>query len=76
VRDHDLYTVNAFKRLVDHVFYWPDGYDPVNWPKLSSFDERATWADRNIIGVAFYRWICFVMRGRNPEDNPYLERGG
>ena len=23
-------------------------------------------------GVAFYRWIVFVMRGQNPGDNPHL----
>lgn len=39
---------------------------------VSTFGPEATWADRNIIGVAFYRWIVFVMRGHNPGDNPYL----
>lgn len=65
-------TVNSIKQLADNVMYWPEGYEHERWPQLSHFDDRATWADRNIIGVAFYRHITFIMRGRNPEDNPFL----
>jgi hypothetical protein len=72
VGDVNLVTVNAAKTLVDNVMYWPPDLSPREWSHLAKFDDRSTWADRNIIGVAFYRWIIFVMRGFNPEDNPYL----
>jgi hypothetical protein len=60
------------KVLVDHVMYWPKGFRPEDWPHLDQFPRDASWADKNVIGVAFYRWIVFVMRGNNPADNPYL----
>lgn len=72
VGDFDLITVNYLKRLIDNIMYWPEGLSPREWSNLSTFDYRASWLDKNIVGVAFYRWICFIMRGRNPEDNPYL----
>jgi hypothetical protein len=72
VEDPELVTVNAMKGLVDSVMYWPKGFNPQHWSHLTKFPEDATWADKNIIGVAFYRWIVFVMRGRNPQDNPFL----
>lgn len=73
VGDQELVTVNALKDLVDNIMYWPKDFDPVDWPYLADFPDKAKWIDRNIIGVAFYRWIVFVMRGRNPQDNPYLK---
>lgn len=72
VGDEGFATVRAFQRLVRNVMYWPAGLNASNWPRLWTFDDRATWADRNIVGVAFYRWLIFVTKGRNPEDNPYL----
>ncbi len=72
VGDPGLATVSALKALVDHVMYWPRGFRPEDWPHLDRFPREASWADRNVIGVAFYRWIAFVMRGNNPADNPYL----
>jgi hypothetical protein len=72
VGDFDLTTVNALKRVVDGIMYWPNGFDPRNWPHLTEFPAGATWVDQNVIGIAFYRWIAFVMRGRNPQDNPHL----
>ena len=72
VGDYRLRTVGALKKMVDHIMYWPKGYDPGDWPQLSVFSDDASWADKNVVGIAFYRWIVFVMRGKNPEDNPYL----
>jgi hypothetical protein len=72
VGDSGLATVNALEALVDHVMYWPKGFRPEDWPHLDQFPRDASWADKNVIGVAFYRWIVFVMRGNNPADNPYL----
>jgi hypothetical protein len=65
-------TVNSFKQVADNVMYWPKGYPHENWPQLATFDDAASWADRHIVGIAFYRHLIFIMRGRNPEDNPFL----
>jgi hypothetical protein len=73
VGDFSLITVNALRALVDNIMYWPSGLDPGSWPNLSKFPAASSWSDRNIIGIAFYRWIVFVMRGKNPEDNPFLQ---
>ncbi len=72
VGDSGLATVNALEALVDHVMYWPKGFRPADWPHLDRFPRDASWADRNTIGIAFYRWLVFVMRGNNPGDNPHL----
>jgi hypothetical protein len=74
VADHELTTVNTLKPLIDSIMHWPTRYDPQDWPYLVEFSSDATWSDRNIVGIAFYRWIAFVMRGNNPQDNPYLVR--
>jgi hypothetical protein len=65
-------TVERMKELVDHVMRWPADWNPRDWPRLASLPAGASWADRHTIGVAFYRWLVFVFRGRNPEDNPHL----
>lgn len=72
VGDEDLSAINALKTLIDNVYYWPKGLPGSQWSTLSSLPEGASWLDRNVVGVAFYRWIAFVHRGRNAEDNPFL----
>lgn len=72
VGDFRLRTVNRLKTLIDSIFYWPPDRKDRDWTTLAQFPENAPWAAKNISGIAFYRWIVFVMRGRNPEDNPYL----
>jgi hypothetical protein len=74
VGDYQRITVNSLQQLAANVLYWPEGYRPEDWPKLSSFPDTSSWADRNVVGVAVYRWIAFVFRGDNPGDNPYLKR--
>lgn len=71
VDDFGLRTVNSLKELVDNIMYWPKG-NAGHWSQLSRFPDKASWISRNVIGIAFYRWIVFVMRGRNPGDNPFL----
>lgn len=71
VEDEGLRTVNRLKALIDAVFYWPAGGN-VHWTTLSEFPPEAGWLARNVTGVAFYRSIVFVMRGRNPGDNPHV----
>lgn len=73
VGDYQLRTVNALQGLVESIMHWPEGVAPEDWPRLGSFPAGTPWAARNIVGIAFYRWIVFVMRGKNPEDNPYLQ---
>jgi len=72
VGDYDRFTVNSLQKLAENVLYWPEGHRPEDWPYLSSFPESATWADRNVVGVAVYRWLAFVFRGNNPGDNKNL----
>ncbi|NNE37607.1 MAG: hypothetical protein HKN08_04815 [Gammaproteobacteria bacterium] len=72
VGDYELRTVNSLKTIIDNIMYWPDGFDPGNWAHLSNFPDETSWAAKNVIGIAFYRWIVFIMRGRNPQDNPFL----
>jgi hypothetical protein len=72
VGDPGLATVKTLAKLVESVMYWPQGFRPEDWPHLTEFPHDALWADRNVIGVAFYRWLVFVMRGHNPGDNPHL----
>lgn len=73
VGDADLVTVNNIKILVDNIMYWPAGLSPREWSHLAEFPKSADWINKNIIGIAFYRWIVFIMRGKNPQDNPYLK---
>lgn len=74
VGDFDLKTVSSLRKLVDNIMYWPEGFRPEDWAYLSEFDDAASWADHNIIGASFYRWIAFVMRGNNPGDNKFLHK--
>jgi hypothetical protein len=74
VGDTEHLTLNALKQLVDHINYWPHGFASRDWPSLSTFPETATWPDRHVIGIAFYRYIAFILKGSNPEDNPHLGR--
>lgn len=80
--DHGVYVIEdiAHQRrvqqflldLADGVNHWPIAVPHSDWPYLSSFKESVHWIRKNITGVAFYRFLCFVTRGFNPEDNPYL----
>jgi hypothetical protein len=72
VGDYQLKTVNTLSTLVRDIMFWPSGFRPQDWPHLASFSPETSWATRNVTGIAFYRWIVFVMRGHNPEDNPFL----
>jgi hypothetical protein len=72
VGDPELATVNSLKALVDSIMYWPRGFRARDWMYLRDFPGEARWIDKNVVGIAFYRWIVFIMRGKNPRDNPYL----
>jgi hypothetical protein len=61
--------LHAIERAIN---YWPSGFEGKNWPYLWTFDKDASWLARNVTGVHFYRYLCLIQRGFNPEDNPYL----
>ena len=72
VGDEALLTVSTLQSLIKNIFYWPLDLHGSQWWKVQEFDERATWMDKNTVGIAFYRWIVFIMRGNNPGDNRFL----
>jgi hypothetical protein len=61
-----------FRQLERHINHYPDDFQSFDWPFLYSFGEKADWLSKNVIGVHFYRYLCIIDRGFNPEDNPYL----
>lgn len=67
-------VLKFFLTLEQHINYWPKGFPGKDWPYLHAFDDAASWLDRNVVGLHFYRYLCIVNRGFNPEDNPYLRR--
>lgn len=72
-----IQTPNArrlFRSLEEHINYWPLHYPGGDWPYLCEFDPGASWLDRNIVGLHFYRYLTVINRGFNPEDNPYLRK--
>jgi hypothetical protein len=72
VGDTGLHVINTLKTLVDRVNYWPTDYPGERWRYLAKLPDKAGWAAKHTIGVAFYAWMVVVMRGRNPEDNPFF----
>lgn len=78
--DYNSRVIARFAKMIRHVNYWPsampfpwppDNLDPShNW--LARFPSQGHWGDRNIIGISFYRWMVFVHRGCNPQDNHFL----
>lgn len=68
------------KSLCDNVNYWPkdfrDKYQ--SWNELNTFegDENATWWDKNILGVCFYRFLTIIHKGTNPEKGTAYNRLG
>lgn len=65
-------TFDRVKALIDGINYWPPGFPGEKWPELDSFPEGASFYDRHVVGVAVFRYVAFILKGRNPEDNPYL----
>ena len=74
VGDENLVTVMAMLELAKNIMYWPAGRQPSSWPGLGTFPTEATWLDKNVVGLAVYRWLVLIMKGQNPEDNPMLGR--
>ncbi len=64
-------TIQFFASLASKINYWPDNHPGSEWRALPGFDDQ-DWATQNITGLAIYRYMAFVTRGANPEDNPFL----
>lgn len=67
-------VADYLKSLVDHVNYWPEGFPGCDWPKLNHFNEDATWWDKNVISVSFYRFLTLIEKGKNPEQGEAILR--
>jgi len=72
VSDFKMKTIKKIQGLVKHIMYFPNNVPFSDWNKLSRFPDDALWADKNVAGISFYRWICFIEKGLSPEDNPYI----
>jgi hypothetical protein len=71
----DMPEVGRFlRRLERNINFWPEGYEGQDWPYLYRLGKQASWLDRNVTAVHFYRYLCIINRGFNPEDNPYLHK--
>jgi hypothetical protein len=57
--------------LAAKVNYWPEGHSTARAACLPPF-EHGDWFVRNVTGLAIYRYLAFITRGFNPEDNPWL----
>ena len=83
LHDHGIYIIEDLMHqrrvqsflldLADGVNHWPAGFPFPDWPYLTRLEASADWVRANIGGVAFYRFMCVIMRGYTPEDNPYLK---
>jgi len=64
-------TVEFFCGLARGINHWPEGFPTPDWARIPAFADQ-DWLTTNVVGVAFYRYIAFITRGCNPEDNPNL----
>jgi hypothetical protein len=81
--DHGLYAIEdivgmervpRFLRDLERcINYWPADFPTGRWPYLYQL-HNAPWVVRNTVAIHFYRHLCIVNRGFNPEDNPYLQK--
>ena len=68
-------TVDFFASLTSLINYWPDSVNTSDWPKLNSLkDFSDEYFLHNILGIAFYRFIVFIDKGRNPEEGEAAHR--
>ena len=61
-------ALDFFKNLPSHINYWPEGLNPQEWSNLNEFDKDASWWDKNILSISFYRYLTLVQKGRNPQE--------
>jgi len=69
----DLPGVHNFSADLIHLInHFPKSHPTSEWRMLNTFGKNAQYLTRNVIGVAAYRYLTFIMKGANPEHNPYL----
>ncbi len=74
VIEQDHAVTKTLMQLVLDVNYWPPGFDSTrNEDYGKQFSAEATWTQHNVVGLAFYRYLIFLFRGRNPDGNPYYK---
>ena len=70
----DIQRSPVVMRFIGHLMEAVNFYvgEKKDWPYLTEFPDGVDWLTRHVEGVSFYRYICFVQKGVNPEENPYL----
>lgn len=63
-------ALDAFSELIYGINHVPDG--STDWHALTTLEGVANPFVRQIVGISFYRYLIFIEKGRNPEDNRYL----
>jgi hypothetical protein len=78
LRDNGIYVCEDLERGFDAIDWFAHLTRHLNyaepaerWHELSYF-KAGNYLDNYVIEVHFYRFICFVQKGHNP-DNPYLD---
>ncbi len=78
MRDNGIYVVEDMEQGFNAVDYFArltrnlNYHEPAaHWHDLSYF-KGGNYFDNHITAISFYRYICFVQKGHNP-DNPYLD---
>ena len=75
IGDKRFKVIKSLLPLIYSINYWPPKKDArLNESYKGPFPKGASWNDRNTVGIAFYRWIVFIMRGNNPDDNKFIQQ--
>jgi len=68
-------SVHTFlKQLVDGINFWPQGAPCAFWPYVGTLEGECPILFERIIGVSFYRWMCFIECGKNPQVNQKIKQ--
>jgi hypothetical protein len=62
----------ALVQLIDGINFWPRAPGAFA-DYIQTFEGLTNDLARRVVGISFYRYICFMQFGRNPEDNPFLK---
>ena len=69
---HRQIAINAFQELVEGINYYPRGMKGSDYPKVTTFSDVDNYWIKSVVGISFYRYLAIIEKGRNPEDNIYL----
>lgn len=68
-----LRGLHAFMELAEAINYWPRSVSAAHVASLSEFDTDNYWI-RNVVGVAFFRHLVVVSKGRNRGGSHVLRK--